>query len=65
MWKRDCELDTEALPIPSRIASNEGKKKGRGDAALFPKRAKSAGDGLFLSAHRHYASVPNACKITK
>jgi hypothetical protein len=23
MWKRDCELDTEALPIPSRIASNE------------------------------------------
>src|SRR5437870_4167447 len=23
MWKRDCELDDEALPIPSRIASNE------------------------------------------
>src|SRR5262245_56812005 len=23
MWKRDCDLDTEPLPIPSRIASNE------------------------------------------
>lgn len=23
MWKRDCDLDSEPLPIPSRIASNE------------------------------------------
>src|ERR1051325_1149633 len=23
MWKRDCDLDTDPLPIPSRIASNE------------------------------------------
>src|SRR5439155_19608348 len=23
MWKRECELDAEPLPIPSRIASNE------------------------------------------
>src|SRR5215210_978651 len=23
MWVRDCELDSEPLPIPSRIASNE------------------------------------------
>ena len=23
MWKRDCDLETEPLPIPSRVASNE------------------------------------------